>query len=113
MAFTLHGGRATWDKAGAASQSITPTPVPDPTGNNFTVARLDPANRTGQTGTDLFSGNYNWGVSLVGLRGRAGLDLSVLLSYNSLVWTKDNAAIKYDAERRVPTRLPRHRKSFL
>jgi YD repeat-containing protein len=75
----------------------------DPASNNFSLARLDPANRTGQPGTDLFSGNHNWSIPLVGLRGRAGLDLSVSLSYNSLVWTKDNAAIKYDADRGTPS----------
>jgi YD repeat-containing protein len=75
----------------------------DPTGNNFSVARLDAANRTGQPGTDLFSGNYNWGIPLAGLRGRAGLDLAVSLSYNSLVWTRDNSAIKYDADRGTPS----------
>jgi YD repeat-containing protein len=84
----------------APSNSATPA---DPTGNNFSVARLDPSNRTGQAGTDLFSGNYNWGVSLAILRGRAGVDLALSLSYNSLVWTKDQAAIKYDADRGTPS----------
>lgn len=32
MAFTLHGGRATWDRAGKTSGS-TPTPTPNPTPN--------------------------------------------------------------------------------
>ncbi|HEV7903688.1 MAG TPA: S8 family serine peptidase [Pyrinomonadaceae bacterium] len=79
------------------------TPPSDPTGNNFSVARLDAANRTGQAGTDLFSGNYNWSIPLAGLRGRGGLDLAVSLSYNSLVWTRDNSAVKYDADRGTPS----------
>jgi hypothetical protein len=31
MAFTLYGGRATWDQAGKASGTVTPTPTPTPT----------------------------------------------------------------------------------
>jgi hypothetical protein len=52
-------------------------------------ARLLPENRTGQPGVDLLSRNFNWGLSLLDLPGRDGLNLSLPLSYNSLsVWTK-------------------------
>ena len=50
-------------------------------------ARLSPKNATG--GTDLYSRNFSWGTSLVGLSGRAGLDAGFGISYNSLVWTKE------------------------
>ncbi len=43
-------------------------------------------NRMG--GTDLFSGNYSWGVPIVGLPGRSGHDLGLSLSYNSHIWVK-------------------------
>src|SRR6266545_3283897 len=35
---------------------------------------------------------------IVSLPGRAGLDLNLTLSYNSLVWTRDGAYIKYNAD---------------
>jgi YD repeat-containing protein len=61
-------------------------------------ARLDPVNRTGQSGEDLFSGNCNWSLPLLGLPGRAGLDLDLALSYNSLVWTKVDPAMIFNAD---------------
>jgi hypothetical protein len=63
----------------------------DPTGNNFSEARKDPANETGSGGDDPLSRNANFSVPLLGLKGRAGLDLGLSLSYNSLVWTRDAA----------------------
>ncbi|HYY58406.1 MAG TPA: S8 family peptidase, partial [Pyrinomonadaceae bacterium] len=51
---------------------------------DFATARVDPENETGQAGVDLGSRNFNWGQPLVSLKGRAGLDLSLTLSYNSL-----------------------------
>jgi RHS repeat-associated protein len=66
-------------------------------------ARLDAVNRTGMHGEDLVSGNYSWGVPLVSLPGRAGLDLSLSLSYNSLVWTKADQTITYDADQGSPS----------
>lgn len=56
--------------------------------------RLKPRNATG--GTDLYSQNFAWGRSLVGLPGRAGLDVGLGLSYNSLVWTKENDTLYFD-----------------
>ena len=61
-------------------------------------ARLDPINRIGQSGEDLFSGNCNWSLPLLGLPGRAGLDLGLSLSYNSLVWTKVSPAMIFNAD---------------
>jgi YD repeat-containing protein len=74
----------------------------DPSGDNFSAARLDAANRTGSPGEDLASRNFNWSLPLVSLPGRAGLDLGLSLSYNSLVWTKSGSAIKFDADRGFP-----------
>jgi YD repeat-containing protein len=68
---------------------------------DFTTARLDAANRTGSD--DLFSRNFNWGTNLVHLPGRAGLDLDVALSYNSLVWVKSGSALLFDPDRGFPT----------
>jgi YD repeat-containing protein len=61
--------------------------------SNISTARLDPANRTGEPGVDLRSGNYNWDVPMLGLPGRAGLDLDLSLTYNSLVWTRVNPQV--------------------
>ena len=53
------------------------------------MSRIAVQHRTGQSGEDLLSGNYNWGMSLLDLPGRAGLGLNLGLSYNSLAtWTK-------------------------
>ena len=52
---------------------------------NFETARVEPHYRTGGSGEDMFSGNYNWSLPIVSLPGRAGHDLNLTLSYNSLV----------------------------
>jgi YD repeat-containing protein len=70
-------------------------------GYNFAAARLDPSNRTG--GGDPYSRNYNFSIPLVSLTGRAGLDLGLALTYNSLVWTKDGTGVTFDADRGTPS----------
>jgi RHS repeat-associated protein len=70
-----------------------------PTGDpNFSGPRGRPINETGEPGVDLGSENVNWSVPLVSLPGRAGLDLNLALTYNSLVWTRDGSFIKYNAD---------------
>jgi YD repeat-containing protein len=74
------------------------------TGNTLSVARLDPSNRTGTGGEDLFSGNFNWTLPLVSLPGRSGLDLGLSLSYNSLVWTKvGTSSVYFDSDSGFPS----------
>ena len=80
-------------QGGGGGSSYYPTGDP-----NFSRARNLPGNQTGQTAVDLGSRNFNWGVPLIGLRGRAGMDLNLALVYNSLVWTKDGSYIKYNAD---------------
>jgi YD repeat-containing protein len=72
-------------------------------GYNFAAARLDPVNRTGSGGADPYSRNYNFNIPLVSLPGRAGLDLGLTLTYNSLVWTKDGTGVTFDADRGTPS----------
>ncbi|HEX8500465.1 MAG TPA: S8 family serine peptidase [Pyrinomonadaceae bacterium] len=72
------------------------------TGYSFSTARLDPDNRTGGQGVDPLSRNFNWSAPVVGLPGRAGLDLGLSLSYNSLVWTKDAGGVTFDADEGFP-----------
>lgn len=70
---------------------------------NYALERLDPINRIGEPGEDLLSGNFNWHLPLVNLPGRGGLDLNLGLTYNSLVWTKANTFIGYDADMGFPS----------
>ena len=68
----------------------------------FATARTEPENETGEAGVDLGSRNFNWGIPLVQLAGRAGLDLGVGLYYNSLVWTRQGSSIQYNADHGFP-----------
>lgn len=68
----------------------------------FSTARTRPQNDVGSEGVDLGSQNFNWSLPILGLRGRAGLNLSLTLYYNSLVWTKDGSYIKYNADHGTP-----------
>ena len=88
-----------WFGAATSNQTVTiqsnyqPPPGDGAPGTNprsdLFNARLAPQNRLGNSGDDLLSRNFNWGTSLVSLPGRAGLNLSLGLSYNSLAaWTK-------------------------
>jgi subtilisin family serine protease len=65
---------------------------------NFSTARTEPEYDTGEVGVDLGSGNFNWSIPLLALPGRAGMDLSLTLAYNSLVWTKDGSYMKFNAD---------------
>ena len=70
------------------------------------TARSRPVNEVGEQGEDLGSRNFNWGLPLVSLPGRAGLSVSIALYYNSLVWTKhgsgQDAVILYNADHGTP-----------
>jgi hypothetical protein len=75
------------------------SPANAPTTAGLSSARLSPRNETG--GTNLYSRNFSWGTGLVNLPGRAGMDLGLGLSYNSLVWTKvdGESKIVFDADK--------------
>ncbi len=66
------------------------------------IARLDPLNGTGGGGENPLSQNFNWNLPLVNLPGRAGLDLYLALSYNSLVWTKSGSTISFNDDNGFP-----------
>jgi YD repeat-containing protein len=87
-----------WLQAGSTSVSgCGPT-------YDFDTPRLDPPNDTGEPGVNPGSQNINWSVPLVSLPGR-GLDLNLLLTYNSLIWTKssDGGGIMFDADHGFPS----------
>jgi len=86
------------DNSGAtANATATATIV------NTSTARLDPKNQTGGNGENPLSRNYNWSVTLVDLPGRAGLDLGLSLSYNSLVWTRNGSSISFNDDGGFPS----------
>ena len=79
-------------------QTYSPLAVPPNVSCVPSAVRTLPANQTGQPGVDLGSRNFNWSLPLVGLAGRAGLDLGITLSYNSLVWTQDGGVVRFNAD---------------
>ncbi len=64
---------------------------------DFAKTRLSPKNSMGDT--DLYSRNFSWSAGLVNLPGRAGLDAGLGISYNSLVWTKGDTTMVFDADK--------------
>ncbi|MGB7203635.1 MAG: VCBS repeat-containing protein [Pyrinomonadaceae bacterium] len=66
-------------------------------GDVINAERVKRRNTTG--GTNLYSQNFGWGTSLVGLPGRAGLDAGFGIGYNSLVWLKVGNAMYFDPDR--------------
>jgi YD repeat-containing protein len=63
--------------------------VPPPTEDeNWPMDFLKDKNRVGTAPEDLLSRNFNWGAPIVSLPGRAGMDLDLGLSLNSLIWTR-------------------------
>jgi RHS repeat-associated protein len=60
------------------------------------------AGNTGQIRVEPGSRNVNWMTPILSLSGRGGLNLGLSLSYNSLVWTRDGAYIKYNADHGTP-----------
>jgi YD repeat-containing protein len=60
-------------------------------------ARLAPINVTG--GTNYYSRNSGWSTGLVSLPGRAGMNLNIGMSYNSLVWTKVGSTMAFDMDK--------------
>lgn len=67
------------------------------------VSRLDPINQTGGSGENPLSRNFNWTLPLVSLPGRAGMNLKLSLSYNSLVWTRSGSDISFDDDHGSPS----------
>ncbi|HEU4710983.1 MAG TPA: discoidin domain-containing protein [Pyrinomonadaceae bacterium] len=67
------------------------------------ISRLDPLNATGGGRENPLSQNFNWNLPLVTLPGRAGMDLGLTLSYNSLVWSRNNSTISFDEDNGFPS----------
>ncbi len=73
---------------------------------DLAMAQLDPRNRKGASGEDLLSRNFNWGLSLLNLPGRAGLDVNLGLSLNSLLYTRVGPEVVVDDAAWVEDSLP-------
>src|SRR5215470_37990 len=79
-------------------------PAPPPTQDeNWPMALLDQRNRVGTSREDLLSRNFNWGAQIVSLPGRAGMDLDLGLSLNSLVWTKHGPNMYFNLDNGFPS----------
>ena len=83
--------------SGGGGTGVNPPNDPD-----FSGPRILPPNETGQPGVDMGSQNFNWIQPLVILKGRADLDVNVTLTYNSLVWTKQDSLIKFNGDMGTP-----------
>jgi YD repeat-containing protein len=68
--------------------------------SSLATARVDLFN---QSGNQLQARDAEWGVSLISLPGRAGLDLGLGLSYSSLVWTQSGPYMYFDADSDSPS----------
>ena len=97
-------------KAAAKGVSAAAAYTP-PSFSSLMDAQLDPHNRMGGAGEDLFSGNYHWSLPLVSLPGRAGLDLNITLHYNSLIWARYGSVMEFDHDY-YPTLTPGFRLGF-
>ena len=82
--------------------SVPPAGTTNPQDTDFSTERTDPLNSVGGAGVDLLSRNFGFAVPVVSLPGRSGLNLGLSLVYNSLVWTKQNGAIRFNADRGFP-----------
>ena len=63
-------------------------------------ARVDPRN---QPGAGMLTRDARWSVPLLSLPGRAGLDLGLVLSYSSMVWTRSGPYLYFDEDNGFPS----------
>src|SRR5205085_1104939 len=80
--------------------TLTASGTPSPAVSSLATARVDPFN---ETGDQLRARDCEWGVTLLSLPGRDGLDLGLGLSYSSLVWTRSGPYAYFDEDRGSPS----------
>ena len=85
--------------SGGASANLSWAPL---TPGDLSMALIDPINRIGSPGKDLLSRNCNWSLPLLSLPGRAGLDLGLALTLNSLIYTRAGSVIHFDPTQGFP-----------
>jgi YD repeat-containing protein len=79
--------------------TLTASGAPSPAASSLATARVDPFN---QTGDQIQARDCEWGLTLLSLPGRAGLDLGLSLSYSSLAWTRSGPYAYFDEDRGTP-----------
>src|SRR5262245_19999257 len=87
----------------AFASKIGPSAPPPMQEDNWPMRLIAPENRAGTPGEDLLSRNFNWGAPIVSLPGRAGMDLNLGLSLNSLIWTKSGTNMHFDLRKGFPS----------
>jgi YD repeat-containing protein len=85
--------------AGGASANLFWTST---TAADLNMALIDPINSIGSPGENLLSRNCNWSLPLLALPGRAGMDLGLALSLNSLVYTRAGSVMHFDPDQGNP-----------
>ena len=80
--------------------SIVPNGSATADAASLITALVEPRN---QPGHGLLARDANWSVSLLSLSGRAGLDLGLVLSYSSQVWTRSGPYIHFDEDNGFPS----------
>ncbi len=75
--------------------TLTPNGSPSTAVSSLVTARVDPFN---QPGSGLAARDAEWGMPLLSLPGRAGLDLGLSLSYSSMVWTRSGPYLYFDED---------------
>src|SRR5215212_8783526 len=80
--------------------NILPSGPPSATASSLIAARVDPRN---QPGNGILTRDANWSVPLLSLPGRAGLNLGLVLSYSSMVWTRSGPYIYFDEDNGFPS----------
>lgn len=85
---------------GQVVATLTASGPPSGAASSLATARVDLFN---QPGDQMRARDGEWGISLLSLPGRAGLDLGLGLSYSSLVWTRSGPYAYFDEDRGSPS----------
>lgn len=82
------------------SASITTTGSPSSNAISLISSQTEPRN---QSGRGMLTRDASWSVPLLSLPGRAGLNLGLVLSYSSMVWTRSGPYIYFDEDNGFPS----------
>ena len=82
------------------SGNIAPSGSATANAASLISARVDPRN---QPGNGMLTRDVSWSVPLLSLPGRSGLDLGLVLSYSSMVWTRSGPYIYFDEDNAFPS----------
>jgi hypothetical protein len=80
--------------------SIVPNGLAPGSAASLISARVEPRN---QPGHGMLARDVTWSVPLLSLPGRNGLDLGLVLSYSSQVWTRSGPYIHFDEDNGFPS----------